>query len=102
MARPLPTEHHQATLDAPPEWTHLQERHALARRFVFKDFNNAFGFMTQAALLAEKMNHHPEWANIYNRVDVVLTTHDAHGVTEKDFQMARAMDEIAARMETKT
>jgi 4a-hydroxytetrahydrobiopterin dehydratase len=101
MAKPLPTEPHAAALDALPEWTHLQERHALARRFLFKDFAQAFAFMTQAALLAEKMDHHPEWANVYNRVDVVLTTHDAHGVTDKDFKMARAMDDIARHYDAK-
>jgi 4a-hydroxytetrahydrobiopterin dehydratase len=99
MAKTLPAEHHLAALETLTEWTYLQERHALARRFMFKDFNNAFGFMAQVALIAEKMNHHPEWANVYNRVDVVLTTHDANGVTDKDFQMARAMDRIAALLE---
>ncbi len=79
-------------------WTYLQERHALAKRFIFKDFATAFGFMTHVALIAEKMDHHPEWANVYNRVDVVLTTHDAKGVTEKDFAMAREMESIASRL----
>ena len=65
---------------------------AIARDFKFADFNAAFAFMTRAALLAEKMDHHPEWSNVYNTVDVVLTTHDAGGVTAKDVAMARAMD----------
>ncbi|NEX92878.1 4a-hydroxytetrahydrobiopterin dehydratase [Caulobacter sp. 17J65-9] len=71
-------------------------RDAIFRRFVFKDFNQAFGFMTRVALLADKMDHHPEWSNVYNRVEVLLTTHDADGVTELDLKMARFMDEAAS------
>jgi 4a-hydroxytetrahydrobiopterin dehydratase len=78
------------------QWTLVQGRDALTRSFKFRDFNAAFGFMTRAALVAEKMDHHPEWSNVYNRVDVVLSTHDAGGLTELDVKLAQAMDAIAA------
>ena len=65
------------------------------KSFRFKDFNAAFGFMTRVALLAEKMDHHPEWSNVYNRVEVLLATHEAGGVTERDVEMARFMDAAA-------
>lgn len=67
----------------------------LARRFEFRDFNEAFGFMARVALLAEKMEHHPEWFNVYNRVDVWLTTHDVGGLSMLDFELARRMDRLA-------
>lgn len=70
-------------------------RDAIAKRFKFKDFNAAFGFMTRVALWADKQDHHPEWFNVYNTVDVTLTTHDADGVSEKDVALARFMDAIA-------
>ena len=70
-------------------------RDAITRTFRFKDFNAAFGFMTRAALAAEKLDHHPEWFNVYNRVEVLLATHDADGVTELDVTLARIMDEAA-------
>lgn len=79
-----------------PHWRELPGRDAIARKFVFADFNQAFGFMTRAALLAEKMDHHPEWSNVYRTVEVALSTHDAGGVTEKDIALARAMDSFAA------
>jgi len=71
------------------------DRPAIARKLVFADFNAAFGFMTRVALLADKVDHHPEWSNVYNRVEVLLTTHDAGGVTERDLDMARFIDEAA-------
>src|SRR5712691_6812819 len=77
-------------------WSEVQGRDAIAKKFVFKDFNAAFGFMTRAALIAEKMDHHPEWFNVYKTVEVTLSTHDAGGVTELDIQLAGAMDAIAA------
>ena len=77
------------------EWRELEGRDAIARKFVFKNFNEAFGFMTRAALVAEKMDHHPEWSNVYKTVDVVLSTHDAAGVTEKDIALAKAMNGFA-------
>jgi len=75
-----------------PEWAHEPARDAIARRFTFKDFNQAFGFMTRVALLAEKADHHPEWSNVWNRVDILLTTHDAGGLSTRDIQMAQAID----------
>ena len=78
-----------------PEWREVEGRDAIARLFQFKDFNQAFGFMARVALLAEKLDHHPEWFNVYNRIEVTLSTHDAGGVTEKDVAMARAMEEYA-------
>lgn len=81
------------TLDG---WTIDQGRPAIQKTFKFKDFNEAWGFMSRCALLAEQADHHPEWFNVYNRVDVTLTTHDSGGVTEKDITMAKAMDHFAA------
>jgi len=80
-----------------PAWREVQGRDAIARKFEFKDFNAAFAFMTRAALLAEKMDHHPEWFNVYNRVEVTLSTHDAGGVSENDIAMAKAMDSYASK-----
>ena len=76
-------------------WSAAEGRDAITRTFRFKDFNAAFGFMTRAALAAEKLDHHPEWFNVYNRVEVLLATHDADGVTELDVTLARIMDEAA-------
>lgn len=73
------------------------EHDALVRRFEFPSFVGAFGWMTSAALVAEAMNHHPDWKNVYNRVDVELSTHDAGGVTEKDVRLAKAMSELFGR-----
>ncbi len=70
----------------------------LQKTFIFKNFIHAFGFMTQVALISESQNHHPEWSNVYKTVDVHLTTHEAEGITEKDFLLAKAMDEIAAKL----
>ncbi len=79
-----------------PSWrAHEGDRPAIARGLTFADFNAAFGFMTRVALLADKVDHHPEWSNVYNRVEVLLTTHDAGGVTELDVKLAEAMDKIA-------
>ena len=72
-------------------WKEVKGGGAIARSFKFKDFNEAFGFMTRVALLADKMDHHPEWFNVYNKVDVTLSTHDAGGVTDNDIKMATAM-----------
>lgn len=76
-------------------WAAVAGRDAIARQYRFKDFNAAFGFMTRVALKADKMDHHPEWSNVYNKVDVVLTTHDAGGVTDKDVELALFMEEAA-------
>jgi 4a-hydroxytetrahydrobiopterin dehydratase len=77
-------------------WTEVTGRDAISRKFSFKDFNEAFGFMARAALVAEKMDHHPEWFNVYNKVEVTLATHDAGGVTERDVALAQAMNRLAA------
>lgn len=76
-------------------WRADADRDAIAKTFRFTDFNAAFGFMSRVALQAEKLDHHPEWSNVYNRVDVTLSTHDAGGVTEKDVALAKFMDQIA-------
>ena len=73
-------------------WKLAQGREAITKRFVFRDFSEAFGWMTRVALLAEAMNHHPEWSNVWNRVDILLTTHDAGGLSERDVSMAEAVD----------
>jgi len=77
-------------------WQRVPGREAITRSYRFADFNAAFGWMTRVALMAEKLDHHPEWRNAYNRVEVVLTTHDAGGLTELDFQLAGFMDRTAA------
>ena len=74
------------------DWTDVDGRDAIHKVFQFANFNKAFGFMTQVALMAEKLDHHPEWSNVYNRVEVTLSTHDAGGVTEKDTELASFMD----------
>ena len=76
-------------------WNEVAGRDAISKKFVFADFNAAFGFMTRAALVAEKLDHHPEWFNVYKTVEVTLSTHDAGGLTERDIQLAEAMDKIA-------
>jgi 4a-hydroxytetrahydrobiopterin dehydratase len=78
-------------------WTEVEGRDALAKKFTFKDFNEAFGFMARAALVAEKLDHHPEWFNVYNRVEITLATHDAGGVTERDIRLATELDRLAQR-----
>ena len=85
----------QAALAALPRWRAVEGRDAIARSLRFQDFNAAFGFMARVALRAEMLNHHPEWSNVYNRVEVVLTTHDAGGVTNLDLQMAQFIDDAA-------
>ncbi len=85
----------QAALAQLDGWSAAEGRDAIVKSFRFKDFAHAFGFMAQIALVAERMDHHPEWFNVYNRVDVLLATHDAGGVTERDVALARAMDEAA-------
>ena len=77
-------------------WTQVDGRDAISRRFEFKDFNAAWGFMARVALAAEKLDHHPEWSNVYNRVDITLSTHDAGGLSERDIQLATLIDRIAA------
>ncbi|MFN3838879.1 MAG: 4a-hydroxytetrahydrobiopterin dehydratase [Brevundimonas sp.] len=87
------------TLQGLPAWRVADDdRPALARSLTFGDFNAAFGFMTRVALMADKMDHHPEWSNVYNRVEVLLTTHDADGVTQRDVTLARFIDKVAAEL----
>lgn len=76
-------------------WSRVAGRDAIERRFQFKDFSEAFGFMTRVALVAERMNHHPEWFNVWNKVEVTLSTHDAGGLTALDVDLAAAMNELA-------
>jgi len=78
-------------------WSEVSGRDAITRKFVFKDFNQAFGFMTRAALIAEKMDHHPEWFNVYNKVIVDLNTHDAGGITTKDFELGELLEGLSKR-----
>ncbi len=78
-------------------WTKTKGRDAIAKSFLFKDFNEAFGFMTRVALAADKADHHPEWFNVYKTVEVTLSTHDAGGVTTLDVTLAEAMDRIAGK-----
>jgi 4a-hydroxytetrahydrobiopterin dehydratase len=78
-----------------PGWSMTEGRDAMHKTFKFKDFSAAFGFMARAALVAEKMDHHPEWTNVWNRVDVTLSTHSADGLTDLDVKLAEAMDKIA-------
>ena len=79
------------TLDG---WTKVEGREAIYKRFEFTDFNEAFGWMTRVAMVAEKTDHHPEWLNVYNRVDVTLATHDVGGLSERDIKLAKVMDQI--------
>jgi 4a-hydroxytetrahydrobiopterin dehydratase len=77
-------------------WRAVKGRDAIEKSFRFADFNAAWGFMTRVAMIAEKMDHHPEWSNVYNRVHIILSTHDAGGLTELDFVLARRIDEVAS------
>ena len=86
----------KAALKRLPDWKLADNREAITRKFQFVDFDAAFSFMTRAALKAAAMDHHPEWFNVYNKVDVTLATHDAGGVTAKDIELATAMDGYAA------
>jgi len=95
MAQKLSADARKAALGGLAGWSDVKGRDAITKKFVFADFNAAFGFMTRAALVAEKLDHHPEWFNVYKTVEVTLSTHDAGGVTELDVTLARAMDKMA-------
>jgi 4a-hydroxytetrahydrobiopterin dehydratase len=97
MAEKLTGNARAAALAKLDGWSEVQGRDAIRKKFTFKDFNEAFGFMARAALVAEKLDHHPEWFNVYNRVEVTLATHDAGGVTQRDIELAQTMDRLAAR-----
>jgi len=94
--KPLSDSERAEILPALDGWTLVEGRDALHKRFVFDDFNAAFGWMARVALVAEQMNHHPEWFNVYNKVDVTLSTHDANGLTRRDVELAQRMDQFAA------
>ncbi len=79
-----------------PRWTVHADKDAISRDWKFKDFSEAWGFMTRVALLAEQQDHHPEWSNVYNRVSITLTTHDAGGLSARDVKMAHAIDALVA------
>lgn len=97
MAREkLPRDDVDAALGERPDWKLTEDGIAIERRFVFRNFSEAFAFMTRVAMVAEKMNHHPEWSNVYKTVEVRLTTHDAGGLTELDFDFARHIDRLLA------
>ena len=96
MVKLLKEDEISAALADLPNWRRVEGRAAIARSFRFKDFSAAFGFMARAALAAEKRDHHPEWSNIYNRVEVVLTTHRPQGLSDLDIALARDMDAIAS------
>jgi 4a-hydroxytetrahydrobiopterin dehydratase len=95
MAQKLSADARKSALARLSGWSDVDGRDAIAKTFTFKDFNQAFGFMARVALVAEKMDHHPEWFNVYKTVQVTLATHDAGGVTERDVKLAEAMDKIA-------
>lgn len=97
MAALLDDEARRAALATLPGWSDVDGRNAITKSFRFADFNQAFGFMTRVALTAEKMNHHPEWFNVYDRVSITLATHDAGGVTALDIALAAFIDGAAAQ-----
>ncbi len=91
---PLPEDARSRLPETLPGWRLLPDRDAIARDFKFKDFSAAWAFMARVALLAERHDHHPEWSNVYNRVSITLTTHDAGGLSERDVRLARAIDAV--------
>src|SRR3954449_11710828 len=98
MVQKLSAEARKAALKELSGWSEVAGREAIERTFAFKDFNEAFGFMARAALVAEKNDHHPEWRNVYKTVEVILATHDAGGVTARDIELAIAMNAIARQL----
>jgi 4a-hydroxytetrahydrobiopterin dehydratase len=98
MVERLSAEARKQALKGLPGWAEAAGREAIGRTFIFKDFNEAFGFMARVALVAEKHDHHPEWKNVYKTVEVVLATHDAGGVTARDVELAKAMNAIAGQL----
>lgn len=96
MAKRLSASEREAALGGLSGWRHDGGADAITREFKFKDFSEAFAFMTRVALLAEAADHHPEWSNVYNRVTITLSTHSAGGLTEKDVKLASAIDKLGA------
>ena len=97
MVQKLTATEREQALAALSGWRPVDGRDAITRTFTFTDFNEAFGFMARAALVAEKMDHHPEWSNVYKTVTVTLSTHEAGGLTARDVRLAEAMDRLAGR-----
>ncbi|WP_424137366.1 4a-hydroxytetrahydrobiopterin dehydratase [Roseomonas chloroacetimidivorans] len=94
MVEPLSPPRRAALATLLPHWSAVEGRDAIRREFRFRDFSEAFGFMSRVALLAEAQDHHPEWFNVWNRVEIILTTHDAGGLSERDIRMATAIDAL--------
>ena len=95
MAEKLVGAARQTALGELHGWAEVEDRDAIRKTYHFEDFNEAFGFMSRIALAAERMDHHPEWFNVYNRVEIILSTHDADGLSERDIRLARFIDRIA-------
>ena len=95
MAQKLGGAERSAALATLHGWREVAGRDAIAKSFTFADFNQAFGFMARVALMAEKLDHHPEWSNVYNRVEIILSTHDAGGVSQRDVALAQFIDGLA-------
>lgn len=92
---PLSPAERDDALEGLPDWDFDEGRDAITRSFAFADFPEAFAFMTRVALLAEKADHHPEWSNVWNRVEIALTTHDAGGLSHRDIELAEQIDELS-------
>lgn len=95
MIQKLSSEERAAQLAGLDGWSVVTDRDAIRRQFAFADFNEAFGFMTRVAIKAQQMDHHPEWFNVYNKVEITLSTHEANGVTERDIALAKFIDGVA-------
>lgn len=96
MVEKLSADRRHAALDTLPDWRRIGDRDAISRSFKFGNFSEAFAFMTRVALAAERMDHHPEWSNVYNRVEITLSTHDAGGLSERDIALATIIDGVFA------
>ena len=97
MVAKLTDAERRAALDELGNWNLAEKRDAIQRSFKFKNFNEAWGFMNRVALLAEKDDHHPEWFNVYNRVDILLSTHDCDGLSARDVKLAKAIDRVSGQ-----
>ena len=97
MAKKLESKERNKILKTLKDWKKTRGREAIEKNYIFKDFTSAFSWMTRIALIAEKMDHHPEWFNVYNKVNVTLSTHDAGGITELDIKLAKEMDKTAKK-----
>jgi 4a-hydroxytetrahydrobiopterin dehydratase len=94
MVEKLTAEERTAALKELAGWQEVEGRDAIRRSFKFKNFNEAWGFMTRVALMAEKADHHPEWSNVYNRVEILLSTHDCNGLSQRDVKLAKSIDKL--------